>query len=217
MSARRGRGGNVAGTNRSFQSQLAMLKSSLHGHANALRATNPPPFTRKPFNTITVEEILAGDTLHTTGQQVTVTHIINALTAQLDTSQSTDVTIKIKRIDLWTTGVTETPSIRGKFFGLTMAQTTAGAQTVSNPLKAIEDIGTLGASAAVVSYSWPRDQADMPLNNSQLSGDQPVYEALAAATDSKTYARYHLLWCTGDPSITPSPSRARLAVVAKPQ
>lgn len=194
----RGRGGPRRGLNRNVANQLAMLKSSLHGHENRLKATDPPPFTRKPFNTITVEAILE----HAENGQVTVTGIISALRSQLDMALSQDVTIKIKRIDLWVPGLLATPSIRGRFFSLVMAQSTSSTTSHSILLKSLQDIGTLGASAAVVSYSWPRDQQDIPLNP-ETSDGQPVFEYTTAHDESQVYARYHLLWCTGDPSTSP--------------
>jgi len=212
----RGRGGP-----RNVNGSLQMLKSSLHGHENRLTATNPPPFNRKPFNTIVVESEVSvpptppnspiprerllnpyanvGVTASVDTGTITIGAIIKALQEQLETSVVTGLVIKIKRIDLWSLGGLETvPTIRGKFYSL---NTQISGQTVPqvrvNPLKVLEDIGCPGASAAVVSYTFPRDQADYSLSAGDHH-DPVVVDWKTQSVNLKCFARYHLFWNTAD-------------------
>lgn len=189
------------------QAQLAMLKSSLHGHANKLTTSSPPPFTRRPYNTITIQTTIPhGDSLIV----VRLEDIMEATLQQLGLALDQSIYVKIKRIDLWTEEPMQriTPTVRASFYGLNMTFNTAAAVTpVSAALKELEDVGTLGASAAVVSYSWPRDQQDIPLSltASTTSGtSMPIYD-LIESSEGVVYARYHLLWNTGN-SVTPPPT-----------
>eukprot|EP00494_Astrolonche_serrata_P032366 UN32635 len=115
MNTSRGRGARNSRVP-SAKAQIAMLKSSLHGHVNNLKATNPPPFNRKPYNTITVEEVFTGTT---TEQTVTIAGIGSALQTQLE-FHNNSLPYKIQRIDLWVipSPAGEVPSIRGQFFSL---------------------------------------------------------------------------------------------------
>lgn len=200
-----------------------MLKSSLHGHENHLRATNPPPFNRKPFNTIVVEELLSGEpdpsegkisqlssnlkALKSTGS-ITVGSIIKALQAQLDLATCKELMIKVQRIDLWsisTTGIL--PTIRGEYFSLTtQISGNSVPQIRVNSIKFLEDIGVPGDSAALVSYSFPRDQADMPLSTGGTTS-QPLDPLIVSWKSDdenlRVFARYHLHWNTGNKIIEP--------------
>lgn len=205
-------------------SRVNMLKSSLHGHENKLTAVSPPSFNRKPYNTIVVEELVSMvDPNPTTREMIsllsvatpqptdsgniTVKSIITALIDQLDISPTnTNVVIKIQRIDLWSIGTNALlPTIRGTFFGLNSQ--IAGQSAVEqrlNPIKVIEDVGVPGADAAVVSYSFPRDQADMPLTFSSHQ-DQLVASWKSDIAELKVVARYHLHWNTGKDVIISQP------------
>jgi hypothetical protein len=210
----RGRGGR--GRNAGIRGQIGMLKSSLHGHSNALRSSNPPAFNRIPFNTITVEEDLSTDPTmigdkaspnYTSGSR-NATNIVNALMKQINLSPGSvpsvsgvSLIIKIQRIDLWCMSPSSSakpPSVRGKFYGLVM-QPVTGPNFHTGPLKSLEDIGTQGAAAAVVSYSYPRDQADMPL----AAGFQEVLDWKSSDVSQVVFARYHLHWSTADESSFP--------------
>lgn len=144
------RGRGVRNTRTSgTRAQVQMLKSSLHGHENVLKATNPPPFNRKPYNTITIEKVFTG----TSGlQTVTVSSILSAIRAQLDLAEPAPIMFKMQRIDLWVmaSGSNDTPSIRGKFYSLVSNSSDAAMVPDRVPLKFLEDQGTYGASAAVV-------------------------------------------------------------------
>ena len=196
--------------------QLQMLKSSLHGHENHLRATNPPPFNRKPFNTIVVEELLSGTPDPSEGKisplssnlkalvssgNITVKSIIKALQDQLDIATCKELMIKVQRIDLWsisTTGIL--PTIRGEFFSLSTQISGAVAPQIRvNSIKFLEDVGVPGESAALVSYSFPRDQADIPLSVGTAPNLNPLIVSWKSDDENlKVFARYHLHWNTGN-------------------
>lgn len=177
------------------KAQIAMLKSSLHGHENVLKATNPPPFNRKPYNTITVEEELSSIATAT----VTLSSINIALRSQLGLlDELTSLTFKVKRVDLWAYDPTLIPSVRGTFYSLVGISSVSTETDVILPLKTVEDIGVQGQSMAVVSYSWPRDQQDMPVTGLGDAAHVPLFKYTMGSQTSVIYARYHLLWCTGD-------------------
>lgn len=161
MSARRGRRGAGApnrGPNVS-KAQFGMLKSSLHGHENDLTATNPPQFNRKPFNSITVETILETPDEGT----INFSDILTALKSQLNVVGATTLNFKIKRVDLWTSDETMTPYIRAAFYSLhDQGHETSSSSLNVVPIKFLEDQGQSGQSMAVVSYTWPRSQQDLP-------------------------------------------------------
>lgn len=182
------------------RAQVQMLKSSLHGHQNVLKATNPPPFNRKPYNTITIEKVFPG----TSGlQTVTVASILSSIRAQLDLAEPAPIMFKMQRIDLWVMtpgGGVDSPNIRGKFYSLVANSSDAAAVPDRVPLKFLEDSGTYGASAAVVSYSWPRDQQDMPLGSANAV-NVPIYQyevggSLTPHHQLPVFARYHIHWNT---------------------
>lgn len=202
------RGGRNS-VSRPLNASLGALKSSLHGHANKLTATNPPPFTRKPFNTITVESIqpIAVDA------SVTIENIVAALKAQLGNKTvplDSPVTIKIKRIDLWAIGGLEVvPTVRASFYGLSpQISSQQTAQIYVSPQKSLEDIGTPGASAAVVSYSYPRDQSDIPLSPHVFGTSSIPVFSLTIQENTVCYMRFHLLWNTADSLLVNIPAPA---------
>jgi hypothetical protein len=108
------------------------------------------------------------------------------------------LSFKIKRIDLWSFDPTLVPSVRATFYSLIGFSSVSTETDVILPLKTVEDIGVPGQSMAVVSYSWPRDQQDMPLTGLGDASAVPLYKYTMGAATSTIYARYHLLWCTGD-------------------
>lgn len=180
----------------SVRAQIGALKSSLHGHANKLGGTNPPPFTRRPYGTITVEETSTS----ATDQVITVTNIMSALKTQL--GATSELQLKIQRIDIWVmpTGAqvdagvfNAIPTVRARFFSLIPNVPSGASVATTNALKSLEDIGCPGSSAAVVSYSWPRDQQDMPMTPAQGTGNIPVFE-FTIAPGCTAYKRYHLHW-----------------------
>ena len=196
-----------------IKSQMGMLKSSLHGHANSLKAPSPPAFTRIPFNTIVVEDVLAmptSDLSATSGSgNIYTQNIIECLKKQINLSASStpavsgaSLIVKIQRIDLWSSTASSSPkapTIRGKFYGLVQWPKVSGSGTeiIVNPIKILEDVGTQGADAAVVSYSWPRDQADMSLSDTQ---QVPAFFWQSSDASQQVVARYHLHWSTADNS-----------------
>lgn len=201
MSARRGRRG--AGAARGppvSKAQLGMLKSSLHGHDNDLTATNPPQFNRKPFNSITVETILETPDEGT----ITFSDILAALKSQLNVPGNVTLNFKLKRVDLWAADDTETPYIRAAFYSLhDQGHETSASSVRTVPIKFLEDQGQSGQSMAVVSYTWPRAQQDLPFAQSINSQFQSVVK-YTKNEHAKIYVRLHLLWNTGD--IFPAPT-----------
>lgn len=188
-----------------MRAQLGALKSSLHGHANRLGGTNPPPFNRRPYGTITVEEVVTT----ATDLQRDIGQVMTALAGQLGIT-SDHLVLKVQRVDIWvmptgaatSTGVTNAiPTVRARFFSLVLNVATGATVATSNALKELEDIGCPGAHAAVVSYTWPRDQQDMPMIGAQGTGNIPVVDFTIAA-NCTAYLRYHLHWSLLDDEAT---------------
>jgi hypothetical protein len=192
--------------------QLGLLKSSLHGHANKLRSTNPPSFTTKPYNSLTVGLILPDASTFDSQLPVfgsfDVNALIKATALQLYDASIPLPVVKLSRVDLWalpkpatTTGTTmlnPIPSIRMKVYSLTPSVGRSGTQALLGdqcPLKTLADIGMPGNSAAVVSYSYPRDQADVAHSNITGSFDVLKYHN---GVDNEVHARFHIHWSTAE-------------------
>jgi len=195
-----------------FGRQLALLKSSLHGHANKLRSTNPPPFTTKPFNSLTVGLILPDASTVESQQPVygafDVNALIKATTLQLYNASIPLPVVKLSRVDLWAlpkaasagdTTLNPIPSIRMRVYSLTPSIGRSGSQSLLGdqcPLKTLADIGMPGNSAAVVSYSYPRDQADVA--HSDITGAFDIIK-YHNGVDNEVHARFHIHWSTAEP------------------
>lgn len=187
---------------------MGLLKSSLHGHANKLRATNPPSYTRQPYNTVTLGAVYGPGTQSQLTETITIGTIVDLLEGQLGLS-ATGLRVKIQRADFWampSEGISElaelgiNPQVTGKFYSLVeLNGNTSGVGATVYPvaLKELDDTGINGQSAAVVSYSWPRDQADMPLGKPPPSGGTAgTIAELAAPLGVKVFARFHVHWST---------------------
>lgn len=196
----------------SMRVALGALKSSMHGHENKLRGTNPPSGNQTPFNTIVVAEDTPG--VADTFIEVDVADICEYLRKQLYLDASDNLRIKIQRIDLWSladavpggslsdNSFNINPRIEGRFFSLiqSVGQTTPGT-VESYPIvqKELDDEGLSGQSAAVVSYSFPRAQADLALKSPPAGqGSFDAAPVLQFRTQEKCTVkqRYHLHWCT---------------------
>jgi len=190
------------------RASIGLLKSSLHGHANKLRGTNPPSYTRQPYNTLTLGTVYGPGQSGQLTESITVKKVITLLEQQLGLTAS-GLRVKVQRMDFWAMpaeGISElaelgvNPEVTGKFYSLIeLNGNTAGTGATVYPvaLKELDDTGINGHSAAVVSYSWPRDQADMPLGNPPPSGgDTAKIADLAAPLGVKVFARIHVHWST---------------------
>jgi hypothetical protein len=204
----RGQGNNPA-------RQIALLKSSLHGHANKLRSTNPPAFTTKPFNSLTVGLVLPDASSFEQQQPVFAAFDLNALikstTLQLYNASVPLPVVKLSRVDLWAIPkaavVTEQsytinpiPSIRMKVYSLNPSMGRTGSNELLGdqcPLKTLADIGMPGNSAAVVSYTYPRDQADVA--HTDISGSFNILKYHNGA-ENEVHARFHVHWSTAESS-----------------
>lgn len=190
------------------RASMGALKSSLHGHENKLRSTNPPSVNQTPFNTIVVAEDIPGTG---TFVEVDLQDIDAALRNQLYLDGNDVLRIKVQRIDFWSladavTGASGTfsinPKIEARFYSLvqSIGQTTPGT-TEAYPIvqKELDDIGLSGQAAAKVSYSYPRAQADLALKPPP-AGQGSFTPALVALCKTQAgctvKARYHLHWCT---------------------
>jgi hypothetical protein len=140
--------------------------------------------------------------------------ILSSIEAQLQAEGDIfSVVAKLSRIDLWTlpksASIAEPsillnpiPSVRMKVFSLVPSfGRNAGNEVLAaqTPLKLLVDEGMPGQSAAVVSYSFPRDQADVAHANVQSSF---VVFKYFHGVDCQVTARYHVHWTTAD-SINP--------------
>jgi|EP01084_Bolivina_argentea_P055755 hypothetical protein len=194
--------------------QLALLKSSLHGHKNHLRSTNPPPFTTKPYNSLTVGLMLP-DASGFEGQlpifgSLDVNALIKATCLQLYDATTPLPVVKLSRVDLWAIpkaantqepNITfnPVPSIRMKAYSLTPSVGRNASQELLGdqcPLKTLTDIGMPGNSAAVVSYTYPRDQADVA--HSDITGSFDIIK-YHNGVDNEVHARFHIHWSTAEP------------------
>merc|ERR1711981_347468 len=68
-----------------------------------------------------------------------------------------------------------------------------GSTVIPVSLKELEDTGINGQSAAVISYSWPRAQQDIPCGKPVSGNSQPIVE-FAAPVGCIVYARIHVHW-----------------------
>lgn len=204
------RGRSRPGANRGANARVMIgnLKSSLHGHRNKLSGTNPPPVNLIPYNTITLtlDEGGQADTL----KVLTVYSIREALLKQLNL-EGKKVRFKIQRIDVWSlanevTGAASgvfavNPTVFARFFSLvqSVGNTSTGAVAFPVVMKEMTDTGLSGQSAAVVSYSYPRDQADLALKPAPPGEgvgptDEPKVVEIRAPVTCTMTIRLHLHW-----------------------
>jgi hypothetical protein len=122
----------------------------------------------------------------------------------------TSVVIKLSRIDLWSLPISASiseptillnpiPKIRMKVYSLvpSFGRTTSSELVASqNPLKLLVDEGMPGQSAAVVSYSFPRDQADV--GHSYVTTHSFDVFKYHHGVDNQVTARYHVHWTTAE-------------------
>jgi hypothetical protein len=191
----------------SVRNQVAMLKSSLHGHSNRLAGTNPPQLNRNPYNTITVTEDFDGS--DDGGSPTVVTRSVASIVSKLSdqTGLVGKLRIKIQRIDVWATPAAstttgdqtfqQTPQVAAKYYSLIngiVNNSGTGGTGFKVGLKELEDKGLSGQTAAKVSYSYPRDQADMPLGDGDISGTSAPVVDIAVGLGLVATVRYHLHW-----------------------
>lgn len=183
---------------------MAQLKSSLHGHENKLRQTNPPQINLTPYNTIIVSEEYDGTS---SVKSVKVRNIVEQLQLQTGLTDAA-LRIKIQRIDVWalpakaesggTFTFQQTPFVAAKFFSLISQVNNAATSSSETGFKVglneIQDEGLSGQQAAVVSYSWPRDQADMPLGEAEANADTGNVISVATEVGNRIIIRHHLHW-----------------------
>lgn len=197
--------------NRRPAAGLNQLKSSLHGHENRLSHPAPPPFNRKPYNTLVVETIWDGAS--TTAAEISIDQLEGLIRTQLDLHGSDPIMYKLHRIDLYNSYVTDTDplSIRASFLNpQALHALSASADGKQMPFKTLEDIGMMGVRSAVVSYSYPRDIQDIPLTSiiTGASGDLMLVAwkvgSSGTAGSAKVTIRFHVSWNTSKPYTSPS-------------
>merc|ERR1711887_34136 len=218
--SRRGRAPTLQ--NPAIRVALGSLKSSLHGHENKLRATNPPPVNQSPFNTIVVAEDIPG-----TGSfvDIDINDVCEKLRDQLFLNSSDNLRIKMLRMDVWCLSdetvldgtanavVNKNPSVTAAFYSTvqSIGGITNGAEKYPVLLKEIDDEGLAGQSAAVVSYSWPRAQADIPMKSApaDLTISEPrLIAQVRSPLLTTAKVRYHLNWNT----VESTQSRASMTI-----
>jgi hypothetical protein len=183
---------------RSQRRAFQQLKNSLHGHANRLRALDPPATNRRPYFSVVVQQ-----TVLSTGTSIgiEVSSVVKALANQLGlvANDNKIINVKIQRCDVW--GVSKAnssvrPAVNADFssFVPTVGDfQTPGNAVVAYPLmKRLEDIGGV-TSAAKVSYSWPRSMSDIPLNQ---TANFVVVEVASNLTEIDI--RWHVQFSTAD-------------------
>jgi len=203
---------------------IGMLKSSLHGHANKLMATNPPQINSRPYNTVVVSKTFLGTSVSALNQEISIATVIEALEDQLGIS-GINIRVKLHRADFWAipsagaasiTALNAIPEVVARYYSLVpsvgeSSGSGVGAIAFKTTLKELEDIGLPGQTSAVVSYSWPRDQSDLPLGKPEGGSNvapQPVCTVFAPVNVDIT-ARIHLHWSTiGQPDEVPARFRA---------
>jgi len=177
---------------------LNLLKSELHGHANNLRALDPPKINRRPFQSIVVQQTLLSSG---TSLGVQISGIVKALLGQLGlaTQDATLITIKIRRCDFWAvnkSNSTVRPAVNADFSSLipqVADPTTPGNAIVAYPImKRLADLGSI-TKASRVSYTWPLSMRDMPINQ---NADFVVIETSSNMTEIDVH--WHLDWSTTD-------------------
>lgn len=203
--ARGRRGNNTPRVQATVRGALNQLKSSMHGHENKLRATAPPPINLTPYNTIIVEELHKAE--NTTAWPRRISNVVDALRVQ--TGLTGKLRIKLQRVDVWAIpapGVAggenplfqQTPVVAAKFYSLVAAVDNAPSSASETAYRVglieLRDIGLSGQRAAVVSYSWPRDQQDMPVGENTANTNTGNILSVVSDAGNDIKVRYHLHW-----------------------
>jgi hypothetical protein len=182
----------------SAKQQIAMLKSSMHGHENRLRHLAPPQVTKRPWYPLIVDFVKPES-----GVEVffTPSEVVNILTSQLGlpSQASSIINIKVHRVDVYcmaTGGSTDRPACSLDVSSVTPSLgdpvTPGSAEVFYSIMKKLTDQGNL-SDCAKCSYTWPTHMADHPLSSQTVftlvgsSGNQP-----------NTLTRFHLLWSATD-------------------
>lgn len=167
------------------------LLSNLHGHANRLNRTEPPPYTRAPFQdlTVAIKVTELGEVTLSTKD------ICTFLTTQLGLDAVTTIekiVFKLRRVDAYANAVgssANAPKVKMVCNSLIPTSATDGTKSAYPEIKRLEDTGNLSRNA-VVSYSWPLSQSDMCLAQDP---DVTVVNLTTFATNS-TELRVHVNW-----------------------
>jgi hypothetical protein len=136
--------------------------------------------------------------------------LIKATTLQLYNASTPLPVVKLSRVDLWAIPkaavpseqpytINPIPSIRMKVYSLTPSFGRTGTSELLGdqcPLKTLADIGMPGNSAAVVSYTYPRDQADVA--HTTINNDSFNILKYHNGVDNEVHARFHVHWSTAD-------------------
>jgi len=174
------------------------LKSALHGHANRLMRADPPPFTKAPYQSITVSQKIAGvpSAYNFTTKDISVYLLTQlGIPSASIVALSTLVTFKLRRVDVYTSAIgssTEAPKVQLTAKSLIPTTNPSTTETVYPTLKRLEDTGNLSENA-VVSYSWPTHMADTPLD------DNADFEVCLVEPNlaNSTTVRFHIQWSFG--------------------
>jgi hypothetical protein len=127
----------------------------------------------------------------------TPNNLITALVNQLGLSaqDKTLITVKVNRVDAFTMatgGSTDRPAVSMDVSSVTPSigdpQTPGNARVYYGLLKKLTDQGNL-SDAAKVSYTWPRNMADIP-----LASDAEFSLISVAGNQPNTSLRVHILW-----------------------
>lgn len=178
----------------SAKRQLSQLKRSLHGHANKLAWVSPPQITVRPWYPLVLDMVIPAANTDT---YFTPNNLITALVNQLGLSaqDKTLITVKVNRVDAFTMatgGSTDRPAVSMDVSSVTPSigdpQTPGNARVYYGLLKKLTDQGNL-SDAAKVSYTWPRNMADIP-----LASDAEFSLISVAGNQPNTSLRVHILW-----------------------
>lgn len=197
MNSNRRRGAPTRGKP-SAQTQINMLKRSLHGHSNRLANPAPPQVTARPWFPLVVDMVIASAGVETF---YSPSDIINRLVEQLGLNAQNKpvINIKVQRVDAYcipTGSSTDRPAISMDCSSVTPSlgdpSTPGSAEVFYGIMKRLADLGNL-SDAAKVSYTWPRHMGDQPLSSNA------VFTLVGVAGNlANTTVRFHLLWSTTD-------------------
>ena len=182
--------------NQSVRRQINALKSSLHGHANELRHSAPPDFSKRPFNNLIVGHVISEAGAE---QFIGTADIVGFIQDQLglQTQTKTQIVFKLQRIDYYAVPIGSSgdrPSVDMEVSSLIPTvgdPATPGNAVVSyGNLFSKLDIGSL-QDCAKLSYTFPKAMADIPL------GQTADFNLLTCASNvPNSDLRFHLQWST---------------------
>ena len=176
---------------------------SLRGREQKLRGLAPPNYSLRPWNTLTVNHVIASPNEE---EFITNQDICNFIVSQLGLNAGDAETIvyKLRSVDAWATPTatsTDRPAISMDVSSAVgqIDDTTTAPIAIAYPILATcRDTGSL-SEAAKVGYKYGLVEAEIV--QSQLTKHTVVG---VAGNTANVNVRFHILWCTVGESVPPA-------------